>query len=431
MNAEAAIAWLYGRQSLGIKLGLDKVRRLLAAVGDPQDGFRSIHVAGTNGKGSVTTLMAATLRNAGHRVGHTTSPHLVHFRERIQVDGASIDDAAIVRHVAALQNACLPLDAEGQAPTFFELVTALAFLHFQEAGVDWAVVETGLGGRLDATNVLAPELTIITNVGRDHVGMLGDTPQDVAYEKGGIMKPGVPCVTAAKGPALEVLKAISRERRVPMSILGEDHHVVPELNGFRILRPDGEAHFDLKMAGAHQIDNAGLVVAATEALRQAWHDVPHQALATALAQTTLPGRMETLLLEGPNGHVPVLLDGAHNEDGAAALRRHLADLDWAGFDLIVGFQADKDWPRLLEAWQPIAARGWGVPLRSGRTLDPERMRDAFDIVPFQVAPDARAALQGAVDAGAERIVVAGSLWLVGEARAALLGQGVEEIRGDQ
>ncbi|MGB0652920.1 MAG: bifunctional folylpolyglutamate synthase/dihydrofolate synthase [Thermoplasmatota archaeon] len=428
-----ALAWLYARQNLGIKLGLDKVRRLLAALGDPQQRFQAVHVAGTNGKGSVSRLVAAALQGGGHKVGLTTSPHLIRFTERIEVDGEPIGEAEAAAGLARIAAACEPLDADGEPPTFFECVTALAFLVFAERGVDWAVVETGMGGRLDATNVLTPALTVVTNVSLDHAAFLGDHIGAIAIEKAGILKPGVPCVTAATGDALTVLKVTSQTLRVPMSVVGEDYLPQADLGGFRLLTPVGEAHYELALAGEHQLENAALAVAACDALRQGGVALPPAAVQGALATTQVPGRLEMLTADGDDRLVDVLLDGAHNEAGAVALRRHLAHLDWGGFHLVVGFSADKPWQDLLDQWWPLAAKVWAVPLRSGRSLDPEAVvaHLAGEVIPAEVAPSAQAALQGALDAGAGKVLVAGSLFLIGEARAVLTGQSLEEVRGDQ
>lgn len=427
---EEALAWLYGRQALGIKLGLGKVHRLLAMVHDPHDAFASIHVAGTNGKGSVTRMLAEVLRRSGQRVGLTTSPHLIRFTERIEVDGKPIEEADVARLLAQLRPAAETLDREGTPPTFFELVTALAFCAFRDAGVAWAVVETGLGGRLDATNVLDPRLTIITNVDLDHTAMLGPTIPEIAFEKAGIMKPGVPCITAAKGDALQVILVRSHQEMAPMSVIGGDYHVHDDGTGDLVLvRPNGEARYHVGLDGAHQRTNAALVVAAVDALRTQGLVVPERALRDGLAHATNPGRLESFTYRGTQ----VLIDGAHNIAAAHALRSHLGRLGWFGFDLVVGFCKDKDWQDCLDQWAPLAGRVWGVPVRNPRSLDPAAILDA--VAPIGngagALPEARAALDAAVAKGAERIVVAGSLFLAGEARAVLTGASLEEIRGTQ
>ena len=426
---ETALAWLYGRQALGIKLGLGKVERLLEMAGTPQDQFRSLHVAGTNGKGSVTRMLAETLRRSGFKVGCTTSPHLVSFTERIEVDGRPISKPEVVRILHELRPLVEALDRDAEPPTFFEVVTALAFCAFRDAGVAWAVVETGMGGRLDATNVLSPELTIITNVTLDHEQFLGRTVAGIAAEKAGIMKPGVPCVTACTGDALKVLKARSHELRAPMSILGGDYTLVPDPDHLVLLRPTGESRYEVGLAGAHQRENAALVVAAAEALRAHGLAIPDRALREALRETRNPGRLETL----KHGGADVLIDGAHNPAAARALRQHLFAIGWSGFDLVAGFCADKRWQEAVDEWLLPAARLWAVPVRNPRSLDPDLLRayGAEAGVRSTTAADALAAVDAAVQAGATRIVVAGSLFLAGEALAALQGRPLEEIRGTQ
>jgi dihydrofolate synthase / folylpolyglutamate synthase len=433
---DESLTWLYARQGLGIKLGLEKVERLLAALGDPHKSFRSVHVGGTNGKGSVARMLARTLHLAGYSVGLTTSPHLVSFTERIEVGGQPIAKADVASGLARVRNAVAPLDAEGQPATFFECVTALAFLHFRQAGVQWAVVEVGLGGRLDATNVLSPDLAIITNVDLDHQAMLGDTIPDIAWEKAGIMKPGVPLVTGASGPALFVLKARSHDVRCAMSILGEDYTLVPEQEDLVILRPNGESHYRVGLAGQHQKRNAALVVAASGALRGRGLAIPESAVREALATATNPGRLETFHAPagrfGP-GPLEVLVDGAHNPAAAHALRFHLGRIGWAGFHLVAGFNADKDWQESVDQWVPLASRVWCAPLRNPRTLDPGVLAAHVEPsgIPAGVAADVESALRAAAADGAARVLVAGSLFLAGEARAVLTGQPLEEIRGAQ
>ncbi|MEK6976141.1 MAG: folylpolyglutamate synthase/dihydrofolate synthase family protein [Candidatus Thermoplasmatota archaeon] len=433
---EEALAWLYARQALGIKLGLTKVERLLAALGDPHRSFQSIHVGGTNGKGSVSRMLAEALRRSGHRTGLTTSPHLISFVERIEVDGRPISKQDVAAGLAQVRHAVGPLDAAGEPPTFFECVTALAFLHFRVVGVRWAVVEVGMGGRLDATNVLSPTLTIITNIEMDHVAHLGPTLADIAWEKAGIMKPGVPLVTGASGPGLFVLKARSHDLRVPMSVLGEDYQIVPEQDDLIILRPNGESHYRVGLAGAHQKRNAALVAAACGALRGKGLRLPEPAVHDALAHTTHAGRLETFHVPagrfGPAA-MEVLVDGAHNPDAAHALRRHLGKVGWSGFHLVTGFCADKDWVECVDQWVPLASRVWCVPVRNPRTLDAAVLAEhiAPSGIPALARPDAAAALAAAGASGVDRVLVAGSLFLAGEVRALLTGQPLEEIRGTQ
>ncbi len=439
-----ALRWLYARQGLGIKLGLEKVERMLEELGSPHRQFESIHIAGTNGKGTVTHLLEDVLCRSGYKVGATTSPHLIHFAERIRINGQPVSQDALAGGLARVKEV-VDAFSRDEAPTFFECVTALAFLLFAEAGVEWAVVETGLGGRLDATNVLSPRLTVITNVARDHEAMLGRHVGDIAFEKAGIMKPGVPCVTGASGDALHVLKMVSHRTQVPMSILDEDYHIRPDVNGMQILTPRGTANYAVGLAGEHMLRNAALVVAATDALQEQGMELNGPALPLALAEARMPGRLEsfqrepgTLGADTPQSldSVEVLLDGAHNEDAAHALRRHLAHRDWAGFDLVVGFHADKPWTEMLNQWAPLAARVWGAPLGNARSLDPADLASLMAGlgIPYTACASVPDALQEAVASaharGDRKVLVAGSLFLVGAARAVLTNQTMEVV-GDQ
>lgn len=423
---EEALGWLYARQGKGIKLGLETMQAMLAELDNPET-IPAVHVGGTNGKGTVSLLMAQSLQNSGHKTGLFTSPHLIRFTERIQVNCIEISRGEVAKLLWALRPLAQKRDLEGAGPTFFELVTLLALLYFRQQECDYVVLEVGLGGRFDCTNICQPVVSIVTNVGIDHVEFLGEHIGEIAFEKAGIMRPGIPCVTGARNEALHVLKLQSHETGTPMAILGQDYHVLPDLNGFKLAHPGGEAHYELKLAGEHQLDNGALAVMAAEALRLGGHSVPVSAVQDALRDTSHPGRLEMFQYQG----MEVLIDGAHNVDSAYALRRHLAHIDWHGFHLIAGFNADKDWTHLLEQWAPLAPKTWGVPLRSGRSLDPEEMRNHIPVgLEFQTA-SVQDALQGAAAAGAERVVIAGSLFLAGEARALILGEPLEEIQGNQ
>ncbi len=398
-----------------------------------------VHVAGTNGKGSVTRMLAEALRRSGLRVGATTSPHLVSFTERIEVDGVPVSQGDVAAGLAEIRPVVEDLDGRGEVTTFFEVVTVLAFLLFR-GRVDWAVVETGMGGRLDATNVVVPDLTVITNVGLDHTQFLGATVGEIALEKAGIMKAGVPCVTACDGEALAVLKVHSHALRVPMSIVGGDYSVVPDRHGLVLLRPNGESFYEVGLAGGHQRTNAAVVVAAVDALRLQGVVVPERALCDALRLTGNRGRLELfrvpcddLVAGSPADVMEVLVDGAHNPVAARALRAYLVEEGWRGFHLVVGFCADKDWRAALDEWLLPSAHVWAVPVRNPRSLDPGAIvafaRDAG--VRADVARDVEAALSAAVRDGGRRVVVAGSLFLAGEAVAFLSGESLEEIRGAQ
>lgn len=410
------IAWLDSRQQLGITPGLSRVQALLTAAGNPQDAYRSVHIAGTNGKGSVATYLASALQRSGIRTGLFTSPHLTDVTETISVDGQPISTGQLTDLADELRPSTTDLDKTGDPPTYFELLTVLALIWFRDVGVDWAVVEAGMGGRLDSTNTLQPQLTVITNVTEDHTDYLGGDISSIAAEKAGIVKPGVPLVTAARGEALTVIKNTATSLRVPMIVVGEDYQTVPTGDGFRVDTRTGVRQYILAARGEHQVENAAVAVASCDVLTASGVNIPSAAVEETLAEVTLPCRIETFHLDG----VRVILDGAHNLAGARSLRRYLDTLG-VSFDLIVGFSSNKDWPAMVEQWVPVARRIIAVSIRSPRSLDPSLVGNQVpDGLPFTAASGFQTAWLDVLESGARDILVAGSLFLVGEARSHLI-----------
>lgn len=412
-----AISWLEGRKHLGIQPGLSRVATLLEAMGNPQDAYRSIHIAGTNGKGSVANYIAGALEEAGHRTGLFTSPAFLDVTETIAVDGTSITNDQLVRLVDRLKPATAWLDDNGDPPTYFELLTVIALTWFREAGVVWAVVEAGMGGRLDSTNILQPELAVITNVSHDHEAHLGETIAAIAAEKAGIIKTAAPVVTAAQGEALSVIEGACQEKHAPIVVIGRDYRVVPSDDDRLVLiTPNGKVSYRLIAEGQHQRENAALAVASCDLLAESGVSLPAGAVERALAQTSVPGRIEVLLHDATR----VILDGAHNVAAAQALRLYLEALN-TPFHLIVGFSSDKDWPAMLRQWVHLADRVTATRMATERSIDPALVAPHIPgDVPFTAAnsfPEA----WGLVDA--TDVVVAGSLFLVGEARSYLFSIG--------
>ncbi len=395
-NSEEALAWLYSTQRLGVKLGLENMRRLLAAARLPDPRQRFIHVAGTNGKGSTCAFLHALLEAAQDGgTGLFTSPHLARFNERIRDGQREIADAELAELLGDLRDLAAGLEPH---PTFFELALALGLRWFQTRELAWAVMETGLGGRLDATNVLTPEVSVITRVGLDHMEMLGDTLEEIAGEKAGIIKPGVPVVTGPQQPeVMTVLRRVARERAAPLVEVTEPWTQSP-----------------LGLAGAHQCWNAALAVAAARAAGV----LPGEArLAEALARVRWPGRFERL-------EPGLVLDGAHNEDGAAALAETWQEtFGGQKATLVFGAVREKAVDALLRRLAPLAARWHLTAFQSPRALPAEELREKL----HEISPDAEvvchASVGGALTlalAGEEPALVCGSLFLVGEARAWLL-----------
>jgi dihydrofolate synthase/folylpolyglutamate synthase len=396
----------------GVVLDLAAMRAALAGLGEPQLRIPAVHVAGTNGKGSVTAMVDAALRAGGQRVGRYTSPHLHRFVERIAIDGDPVDEALAQRECDRL----LALMAAGAIPTltFFEAATALGWMCFAAAGVERVVLEVGLGGRLDATNVCAPEVTAITGIALDHQGYLGDTIAAIAAEKAGILKPGVPCVLGPtlRGPseARSAIEAVAR--RVGAPLIDAPAVRVRALDAagaaLDVDAGGGVLPVTVNLGGAFQVDNAATAVGVLGALRDLGRGVDRGAVRAGLAAARWPGRMERV--------GDVILDGGHNPDGVAAL---CATPGLPPVSAIVfGASSDKPWREMLArltAAFPGARRCFAAaPLP--RAVPPEAMREAFGGEAFASPSAALAAARGG-----GVVLACGSLYLVAAVRADLLG----------
>ena len=405
MTYTEAIQFLYGLRLFGAKFGLENTFKLAALAGNPQDRLRFIHVAGTNGKGSTCAMLESIYRNARLRVGLFTSPHLVSFRERIQVNRQLIPEGDVVRLVAELQPMLRKFPADHH-PTFFEVVTVMALNYFAEQQCELVIWETGLGGRLDATNIVTPLASVITNIAFDHQQWLGDTLEKIAAEKAGIIKPGVPVITATDDPAaLAVIEQAARDKQAPLVAL-------PSANGkWPALLRDAAA---LPLPGDHQQVNAALALATVEVLE---YQIPVSgaAVRAGLAAVEWPGRMQ--LVTRPTGQ-KILLDGAHNVAGAEALRRTLAkQFGGAKHTLILGVLQDKDWRHICATLAPAAGRVLAVPVASERTADACELAEACRAANARAGIEACGSLAAALQqiTADEFVVVTGSLYLVGEA----------------
>jgi dihydrofolate synthase/folylpolyglutamate synthase len=409
---------------------LDRMRALLTNLGEPHAQFRAVHVAGSKGKGSVCEMLASCLGSCGYTAGLYTSPHLVDIRERVRIAGHMIGEqafASCMRRVAEAVEAVKP--AHGPA-TFFEILTALAFLHFAEQAVDIAIIEVGLGGRLDSTNTLTPELCAITEIALEHTQLLGDTHEKIAREKAGIMKPGVPCYTIAaqKPEVLAVFEARAAELNAPLRVLGRDveftsrfesayrmgpHHRVS------IRSPRGNyEHIPAPLPGDHQAQNTGLVLALLDGLRQRGFDCPEPAVVAGLAATPRNGRAE-LILDRPR----ILVDGAHTPESVGNLMRALgSELQCQSTVVVFGCAQDKDIDGMLRevargADKVIFTRSADNP----RAMDPAELCRRFIDSSGKMAqtePTLREAINTAARAVGrdDLIVVTGSFYLAGEAK---------------
>lgn len=426
-----AVAYLLGLQRHGIKLGLETMRALLAPLGNPHRAFRSLHIAGTNGKGSTAALVAAILRAAGYRVGLYTSPHLVDFRERIRIDGEEISDSALATLTARVRDAVPP----GLNPTFFECTTAIAFAHFAACYVDVAVIEVGLGGRFDATNVIEPIVSCITTIARDHEAYLGRELTAIAGEKAGIIKSAVPVVVGrVEAEPAAVIARIAEAQQAPLIQIGRDYWVegaTPEAclyHGSTIAR----LALSCPLRGRHQLDNLACAVATVEAASARGLHVPEGAIQAGVASVQWAGRLE---LVGSRPHL--LLDGAHNPAAAAVVAAYLADYRitapsskvWA----IVGMMQDKDHVGFLRRLAPLVDTIVFTVPALPRAASGEQLMRALpaDAPPTRIVPAVGEALREVSAAAApdDLICVTGSLMLIGEVKAALQGQPMSPLRG--
>ncbi len=420
MDTQAALEQLYHLDRFGIKLGLDNIRRLLSLLGDPQAGLKAVHVTGTNGKGSICAYTASVLRKAGYRVGLYTSPHLVHFNERIQVDGVPISDADILRLWDGIQPAMREMDGERAVnrPTFFEVTTAMAFQYFREKEVDIAAVEVGMGGRFDATNAIDGLVAVVARVGLEHTEHLGRTVDRIAREKAGIIKPTSRAITVDQ-EALPVIEGRCRELGVPLSVVGREvrvDRVSQDLSGQRLRVHGGFGALEIvsPLLGSFQAENVGLAVTALTELRKKDVEISDDAIIQGIAATKWAARLQKI-----RDHPLVLVDGAHNGPAAQALASAYREL-FLGRKciLVAGILADKDLVTIAGALGPLANRAIACRPKSHRAYAPEEVASAFrKHVSCEVVPDVAAAIDRAVAAaGPEDIVlITGSIYTAGEA----------------
>lgn len=402
---------------------LERVERLLALLGNPHREFPSVHIAGTKGKGSTAAMIESILRAAGYRTGLYTSPHLHTFRERIRVNGQLIAEEEVAIGVERLR----PLVEQVGGLTTFEIITALGFHVFSQEKIDIAVVEVGLGGRLDATNVVTPLVSVITSLSFDHTYLLGSTLASIAREKAGIIKPRIPTISAPQKPeAIAVIEARCQEQKAPLILVGRDwvwQPLAADTDGqrFRVARlnPPG-LHYELwiPLLGRHQLINATVALAAVDQLRQQGLAVPDEAVAEGLRRVSWPGRLEVLQ------RAPFfVVDGAHNVDSATRLAEGLRELfSWERFTLIFGVSSDKDAPGMLRQLLPLADEVIFTRAHHPRAAPPEELVEVAMSLGHRGTPvsSVKEAVQEALaEARPEDLICAtGSLFLVAEAREA-------------
>jgi len=424
MEIEATLQELYRLERFGIKLGLDTIRKLLALLGDPHRGLRAIHVTGTNGKGSVSAYAASALKAAGYSVGLYTSPHLIRFNERIRVDGKPIADDDVLRLWQAMQPAVATLAGRKRTdhPTFFEVTTAMAFQYFLERNVDLAVVEVGMGGRMDATNVIDGLVAVLTRIGLEHTEHLGKTVTRIAREKAGIIKPGARVVTVDQD-VLPTIEARCKEVGARLTVVGRDvgaRRLSQDLRGqrVRVAGPFGELDVETPLLGSFQVENVGLAVAALIELRLKGFEVPDRAIVDGIRETRWSARLQ-VVRERPT----VLVDGAHNGPAIRALAQSLAELlPGRRFLLVTGILEDKDLAAFAESLGPWSKRVFACRPKTHRAFQAEEVAAAFrPHADATVVPGVGDAINAALgEAGPDDVVlITGSIYTAGEALAHL------------
>ena len=435
MTYAQATEFLFGLRRFGWRLGLETVERLLALLDNPQTRVPSVHIGGTNGKGSTAAMLGAILQAAGYPTGLYTSPHLLDFTERIRVNGASIGATEVTRLTAQLKDLCSahfthqpipnPPSDRLPHPTFFELTTAMAFLHFARQGVKAAVIEVGLGGRFDATNVIIPQVAVVTNVSLEHQEYLGQTLPEIATEKAGIIKGHVPVVTATQDESYEVIRRTAEDRGAPLVNIHEAYAYTVRESGLAgqtlDLTGPGRRYEALRisLAGRHQAENAVTAVAAAEVLESQGFHLSEAAIRGGLTQARWPGRLQ-IVSDRPR----IILDGAHNPAGAQALAAFLMEHRAALNRLIMvfGVLKDKNWEAMLAPLGPLADQMILTHPPADRGADPHEllMADRYcSKVEIMADPGEGLALARSGARPEDTILVTGSLYTVAAALRAL------------
>jgi dihydrofolate synthase/folylpolyglutamate synthase len=453
MSYDETIHYLYSLQKYGIKFGLKNIGRIMSAFGDPHAAFPSVHVAGTNGKGSTSALVASILQASGFRTGLFTSPHLVSFTERIRIDGQEISETDVIALAGEVRD--IISGPEDFSPTFFEVVTAIAMLYFRRNKVDIAVVEVGMGGRLDATNIIMPEVSVVTAISCDHREFLGYSLGDIAREKAGIIKKHVPVVVSGQEPeALRVIEKRALEQEARLFLCGRDF--APTLNK----RDISEIRFDyhsvdglviediiLPLPGEHQMQNASVAIKAVELMKNRVLIPKHERTLTAhtspltpdsiregIRKVRWPGRLE-FIHDKPS----VVIDGAHNPAAATVLADTLKKDFRKNFKkiiIILGIMDDKDIKGIMEPLLPVASETILTAPAYSRSASPEKLADVARSLGFsnlRICPTVKAAIDAAMRTAEHSsstgdhpslILISGSFYTIGEAKEAFGQKGV-------
>lgn len=413
---EKALRWLFKLQRFGVKLGLDNMRELLGHLGDPHEKFKSIHVAGTNGKGSVCALLSSVLKEAGYKVGMYTSPHVVRYNERMQINGEEISNEQVMEYIERIR----PISEEmgknpTKHPTFFEFTTAMAFSYFADEEIDIGVIEVGMGGRLDATNVIMPEVSVITHLALEHTEHLGGTLERIAKEKAGIIKPGVPVVAAEENP---IIRRICDERGCEIIIVEDEYpyeRILHDTSGQKFWVGDSENELFIPLLGSYQLQNAATAYAVLDVLRKQGYSLSKDLIDKGFSQARWPARLEVVQTDPV-----VIVDSSHNPDGMANLRTALQDItEGSRVTFVIGVMSDKDIASMIEAIAPITRRVICTRPTYWRAMDSEEIAEeaAKSMDSVEVVPTVPEAIEMAVSTSrsGDVVCITGSIFTAGEA----------------
>jgi dihydrofolate synthase/folylpolyglutamate synthase len=424
MTYRETLSQIYGLARFGIKPGLERISRLLSELGNPHRTIRTVSIAGTNGKGSTAAFLSSILSSAGYRVGLFTSPHLISFTERIQINGSEIPEDDVIRLSATVMAVAPP------QTTFFEIVTAIAIQYFSEQSVDLVIMETGMGGRFDSTNITEPLISIITPISLDHCEYLGNSISAIAREKAGIIRPGRPVVCAGQeDAAMNVIEEHAAAGASPLYLAGREFTAIwrDRVLDFWGVRESMTGLLP-GLLGRHQAENASCAICAAELLADYGIVANPDSCRLGVSRATWPGRMELF-----KGTPSIILDGAHNPGGSRVLASSLPDIPHNSINVVFGVMKDKDVTSILEPLIPLASKLFAVSPSLDRAMPADELASIIRsmgsscTVAGGVEDGVRMAL--ADSSSDDLVLVCGSLFTVGEARGFLLGKPCELVRG--
>ena len=418
MNYDESIDWLYSFEKYGIKLGLERIIHICKELGDPQKNLKIIHVGGTNGKGSICRFLQSILSQNGYKVGIYTSPHLQRFSERFIIDKKEISQ----KDVALLSEKIKPIIEEmiknNNTPTFFEIVTSMAFQYFSDKQVDYAIIEVGLGGRFDATNIVDPIVTVIINVSLEHQNILGKNIEDIAFEKAGIIKKSIPVITATDGKSLDIIQKVAKENNSPVTIVDNSSWKKTsggiDWQGFLFNGSLKDYNVKISMPGEFQGENIAVTLSTIETLQMMGIYITDESILEGFEKTTNPGRMEIVSFEPI-----ILLDGAHNMEGIRSLKKTLKDnFAYEQLNLVIGVLSDKNIQEMLDIITPIADTIILTKSHNNRAYSTSKLKKMISKKNVVVMDEISKAIDYAkkISNKQDLICITGSLFTVGESK---------------